>query len=367
MRHRQASILLTSCVFALRLSVAVPGGLQVAATKANRNAGLFQAIEKGDMRAVKDLLDKGADVNARDERGQTPLIYAMEVPHEGLFIREWEESESEANAKRELVRLLLARGADINARDKSGLTALMYAVWAHGLIVDDGDNFSLVKVFLEQGADVKVRDKYGTSALALAKTPRVIEALIENGADLRTDGGAIFARAASQQRIDNLQWLLDRGVKVNARDFRGGTALMHAAFMGDNDTVSFLLARGANVNAQDKDGITPLISAASGRTPLLQEKGNRSGVMSKEGFSAVMNMLLKKGARINAKDSRGWTALVWAACNGDGDAVKLLLDKGADVSVRSKRGETIIQLVRNTDSPGRFAVIELLKKAGAEE
>lgn len=370
MTSRHITGLLTGSTFllcyALLLSGTQSGFSQIVPLKTSTDAALFQAIEKRDIQAVKDLLDQGVNVNARDDEGRTPLMYVAEVPPKGSGTERW-ESESETKAKLELVRLLLARGADINARDKTDFTALMYAVWARGLLGDNWDNFALVTILLEHGADVKPRDKYRTSALALAKSPRVIQALTKKGASLRADGGSILVRAAQRQRRDYLQWLLDRGVSVNARNWRGQTTLMPAASLGDSETVSFLLARGANVNVRDKDGRTPLIHAASGRTPLVQKDTRRSGVLSKAGFIAVMNMLLEKGARINAKDSRGWTALVCAAQNGDTDLVKLLLDKGADVNVRSKAGKTIIQLVRATDSPGRFAVIDLLKKAGAKD
>ena len=131
--------------------------------KAKADAPLIKAIESGDLPTFKELLEKGADVNARDcESGSTALI-------ESVSYNQWE-----------MFKILLEKKADLNAHNNSGLTALMYAVGS--LKVD------MVKELLDAGADVNIRDDVGVTALGMALrysgegNARVVQMLKEHGA-----------------------------------------------------------------------------------------------------------------------------------------------------------------------------------------
>ncbi len=104
---------------------------------------LIQAVMAGDGDKVKELLDNGADVDVRDRNGMTPLILAAK------------------KGRSQIVRLLLEKGADVNAQDEvMGWTALILAS-ALGYK-------SVVKLLLENGADVSIKDKNGMTALKYA-------------------------------------------------------------------------------------------------------------------------------------------------------------------------------------------------------
>jgi uncharacterized protein len=116
-----------------------PGGLNPLAP----GAELFDAVERNDLAAVEELLSRDADVNSLDPRypswyAAPPLIRAAQAGH------------------REMVRLLLANGADVNARDAGGGTALIWAC--------NDDHIDCARWLLAAGADPNLRNNGGYTA-----------------------------------------------------------------------------------------------------------------------------------------------------------------------------------------------------------
>src|SRR3954452_15827316 len=125
-------------------------------------SAIFEAIREGDHAAVRDLLKGGADLGARNDIGDTPLMAAA------------------LNADAAVLELLLKAGANVNATNSVGATPLMRAATFE----------DKVRLLIASGADVKARSKMGNTALILA------------------------ARRASNTRT--VEFLLDRGAEVNA-------------------------------------------------------------------------------------------------------------------------------------------------------
>lgn len=153
--------------------------------------------------------------------------------------------------------------------------------------------------------------------------------------------------------------------EIEARDSRGATPLMHAAAFGDLETLKLLLDAGADVNAHNDFNATALLWAA--REPekarILIEHGANVNVQSKQGRtplmvaslrrggSAVVALMLAKGADVNLKDSRNSTALSLAASVGDAESVKLLLAAESNPNIANRMGASPI----NMASYGRSA------------
>lgn len=134
---------------------------------------LFTAIADRDTDRVSQLLAAGADVDARDEDGATPLMHAA---HAGDLA---------------LVRLLLAAGADVHATDRNAWTALAKAM--HNADLDRGFP-DVAQALLAAGADVEARIGYGVRPLMLAAAygeAAVVQVMLDAGADVlaRNDGG----------------------------------------------------------------------------------------------------------------------------------------------------------------------------------
>ena len=216
---------------------------------------------------------------------------------------------------------VLKKGANVNAKDKDGKTALM-------LIYQDGNISSILEVakfLVEQGANVNAKDKDGKTALMLW--------------DRRSEVGII----GGKDDLEMIKFLIEKGTDLNAKDKNGWTALMHYGNSGaEIDKIKFLVEKGADVNAKTKNGWTALMFAAG--------RGY--------GYKGTAMQLLEKGADVNAKNKDGWTALMFAATSNI-DIVEMLLEKGADVNAKNKDGKTAIDIA---DELGRKTTRDVLLK-----
>ena len=156
-----------------------------------------------------------------------------------------------------------------------------------------------------------------------------------------------FDAAVAAGDLDAMRTLLkEHPSLVNTADPQGGTPLHAATFRGDKAAVELLLSKGADVNAQKKDGWTALhFAAVNGRADIAQ-------------------LLLKKGATVDAKKTDGGTPLHAAVMEGHKDIVELLIAQGADVNAKKTDGWTPL---RFATWKNRTEIADILKKNGAKE
>ncbi len=228
-------------------------------------------------------------------------------------------------------RRLLAEGADIDARDNQGRTPLFLA-W----------RTDVVKLLIESGADVNARDSHGRTALDYVLSHRRAEAarlIIENGADVNArdaEGRPILMSMLYTMNIEGLQVLIENGADIDAKEDRGLSALVFAACRGWGDVVQLLIENGADVNARDcDDGWTPLMSLA------IQDHANPETALFVPWQN--LRLLIDNDADVNATNRDGMTALMAAASSGHPDPVKLLIENGADVNARDSSGRTALK------------------------
>ncbi|NBX71429.1 ankyrin repeat domain-containing protein, partial [bacterium] len=169
---------------------------------------------------------------------------------------------------REIVELLLERGADVHVKDNNGSTALM---WAAG-----SGNQNMVKLLLERGADIHAKNNNGWTALMLAAgsgNQNIVELLLERGADVdvkNNEGSTALMWVAGSGNQNMVKLLLERRADVDVKNDDGKTALMWAAERGHRYTVKLLLERGADVDVKGEFSNTALMLAA--------ERGHRDTV-----------------------------------------------------------------------------------------
>ncbi|GAG20572.1 unnamed protein product, partial [marine sediment metagenome] len=173
-----------------------------------------EAINRGQLGRTKRILKKDpALVNQLDGEGRTTL-------HRAVM----------RDAGNAMIGLLINKGADINAKDQDGRTALHWAVEEQLNVV--------VGLLVRKGADLEARDNRGQTALYLAAVgghKDTLEFLIANGADVNAkdqDGRTALHWAVEERWNDVLELLLRKGADVEARDNRGRTAVHYAAVSG---------------------------------------------------------------------------------------------------------------------------------------
>lgn len=285
------------------------------------------------LKIAQRLLDSGAQVNSQAGfYNTTPLHGAAQ------------------NGSLELVKLLVSKGAKVNAVDKEFSMPLAKAVQA--------DNLEIAKFLLEHGADKTINhsdDEFQT-AIFKARSAKMAQLLIANGAnvsDRDKKGLSVLLHAvANYLDFDLLKVLLQNGADINAQDNSGTTALLWAAQhtyeRDDKNCVQFLLENGAKANVANNQGETPLLVA---------EK------------LEVLQALLAHGADVNAQNEDGQTALIHIAQIYDpqGEKTKGLLEHGADVNIRDKKGKTALGYA--TADSGRYSKekVEILKQYGAKK
>jgi uncharacterized protein len=168
-------------------------------------------------------------------------------------------------------------------------------------------NLADVQDALNGGADVNAKDIFGWTALMRASY-----------------GGYTYGRYAEVVKL-----LLDKGANVNIKTKEGITALMEASSGGYAEVVKLLLDKGADVNIKTDEGITALMEASSGGYSKKEIFGKAQTAASERGCIEVIKLLLAKGANINVKNSKGETALVIAKDKGKTEIVGMLERAGA--------------------------------------
>lgn len=255
----------------------------------------------------------------------------------------------------DLVRSLIARGGDVNAKDSGGWTALIFATTKNDV--------QMVQALIESGARADICNQLGETALHSAASKGytdIVEALLTAGATTDphdAQGFTPLMDAAVEGHVASVDALLKGGADVNAKNDTKTTALLLAAGEGHSAIVDALLARGAEPDAAQKDGLTPLAFAVGeGRIPIakaLLEHGadpNRPGVAENtplmwsamHGRGETVDILFTYGAQVNANNSRGQTALMLAAADGNLRLVRTLMSHGADARLQDQAGSTAI-------------------------
>jgi ankyrin repeat protein len=217
-------------------------------------------------------------------------------------------------------------------------------------------------MLLAAGANPKVANRYGASPLSEAVpsgSAAMIEALLAAGADPKTlatpDGETVLMTAARAGNLAVAKILLDRGADVNAREtYKGQTALMWAAAERHAAVAKLLLERGADwkVRSFDRETRPPRLSAASSISPIPRGGFTALAFAAREGDVETARAMLDGGVDINYGDVDNTTALVVAIMNKQYTLAKFLIDRGADLNIADASGRTALYAsvdIRNED------------------
>ncbi|XHF99519.1 hypothetical protein AWENTII_003020 [Aspergillus wentii] len=375
-------------------------------------SSLHAAARGGHVGVVRLMLDYGADIEAKcldagldddaegegeeyelrcwDEDGATPLTVAAEFDHTEVF------------------ELLIERGANIEARDlrnktplhratETGCTRIVKRLLELGAVVDArckygntplsqaarGRNAEIIRILLAAGADIEARNHTNRTPLYLAMLNHHTEgvnALVESGASvqaLNLRAGNLLRLAARRGFTTLVDWALHQGEDVERRHFGGMTAL-HLAAMGEHvDTVQRLLNAGADIHAKDYQDCTPLLWAAARGDILIvkllldqrsdidhcarhrRQLRTAVSVAMLQYRYTIVELLIDRGANVNSGD---FPLLWYAVQRTQRGMISLLLSKGANPNILGGRTTALYYAVKNHDEE----TVGLLLEHGAD-
>lgn len=332
----------------------------------NEETALTCAVYKDHVKCVEVLIKAGADINFRFS-GSVPVVLLAACNNHMNCVEYLVKKGADVKGLQllhkvlghqdhdRLVRLLLRKGVDANAKTWEGVTPLMIAAKNGHLkslkvllskkveidLLYDNDfknrsalmlaaskgNKDCLNCLINKGANVNLANNKGLTALSEACRKGNLDcvtALLAQGAEINPQNKNIekpLVAAFDSDKTDMVYWLLDHGADINDRDVLGNTFLhflLNKYIIKNMALVKKCLEVGADVNCTNNNGETLLMAAAR--------------LHSEE----VLEILLKRGLRVNKVDEKGDTALVHACRRGSSKCLQHLLNAGAYVNLKPK-------------------------------
>lgn len=317
---------------------------------------MILSLENNDTGMVKLLLSLGISPNMKmviTGEEHRPLYYAA------------------CHGNSEMVRLLLAKGADISAEDAlidaiiAGSPEVIQILLQEGADPNQGSDYSsplmwaverrnskIVRLLLEHGAKIDFINSRDMTAMDTAIEKgygEITQLLLRHGAKTKISSPQreqAFFSAVDEKDFAKLQLLLDKGTNINSRDELQQSPLIHAISYGNREAAIWLLEHEAMTDILDVNGRNALWYAAD------------------KGLSEVVARLLPTNSDINSFDRYKKTALMAACERGNREVVKLLLDHGAGVNVREgDHGRSALDIAQENN---RHEIVQLLLAHGTK-
>lgn len=302
------------------INVLIDRGADVNVKNNIGTTALMYAVKNGYIE-TKLLIDAGANINTQNYKGNTALIIAMD------------------NNNIDIVKLLLSANPDFNIKNNIGMTPLMYAVQENSVSLD------ILKTLLEVYPENKIneRDDDGKTILMCASNIDKINLLLDFGADLyiKDNQGQNVLWYLTDKNI--IKFYLEKGLNENETNNKNQSVLF--SYVNDYKMLNILIDAGFDVNLRDKMENTPLIICKDYDCQnLLLRSGADINAVNNLGYNALMvNIsyksidknaiinLINKGINVNQKDLNGFTPLFIALFNNQHEIAQYLIQAGADI------------------------------------
>lgn len=325
-------------------------GANLDLTSSDHATALKWAAAKNHVEVIKCLVALGADIEVSDAGGCTPLLCAAK------------------NGCVDAVRCLVSLGANVQARCNTQYNAFTLACYykhaaAARYLMERLEapivqavrfgTLEVVRYALELGADIEARDQSGYTALHWSSSfgnEDKVRCLVELGANINARAGesgrSVLTDAVIRGDINMVNTLLQLGANLHLREAPlGWTAFMWAAFKGHKEIIEVLVNLGADVELRSHDGATPIWWAA------------------KNGHLDLVRSLASLGANVNVCLESGRSALMNSALQGDVDMIKCLVELGANIEARDLNGKTALDYAVEN---GRIEVVKCFIELGFE-
>ncbi|MCP3922889.1 MAG: hypothetical protein GY714_09915 [Desulfobacterales bacterium] len=355
---------------------------------------------KDELRLAKILIEKGIDINSKDNGGRSSLNLALGRKKIELFkflINNGStiDFDSVVNNDRftrttnpflfvirnrfedlDLLKLFIKKGADVNKKDDGGATPLHWACTREVSWLD------AVDILIKNGAVINSKDRLDNTALHYAATsawPEIVHLLLRNGAKINGKNSAgetplylalrahnfimakyLIEKGANKNTLNQQLWarlplnfavsnfLLENKINSKFKD-RFSRELIHIACLnGWTDIVKELINRGSLVTVKDRSGNTPLHYAVQSPIPELHE------------------LLISNGGSLHAKNRRGEIPIFKALRFGNYSTAKKIIKKGVDVNIKDNRGSPVWSIVYQRQDPLHKEFIMFLIESGID-
>ena len=366
-------------------------------------SNLIDHASKGNLKAVRDLIDTGVNIDVQDELGRSALMLSSKNGYLEI-VKTLVNAEAALNLQGnemfyggntalmyacrnghlEIVKTLTDSGAALDLQGsqwgREGYTALMYASCI-------SHYQKIVKTLVDAGADVNIQDKLTKNTALIHASQKGCLEIVKTLVDAETDVNikneyeqTALMRASREDYLEIVKTLIQAGADLNLQGQaqgtteKGWTALIHASRVGNLAVVKCLVDAGADLNLKTKGGWTALMHASdqSHKEVVKVLRAAESGKphdsddlirASENGYLKTVKALIDAGADVNIKNGYGKTALMCASRKGCLEIVKILIQARADLNLQDQDQWTALIYASGA---GHLEIVKYLVDAGAD-
>ncbi len=335
-----------------KIQALIDSGLNINRRNDKGRTLLFELAAKRRIESIKILIANGIDINSEDHYGKTIL------------------SEAVSKTDGMMIRFLIENGASINHINSSGRTVIQDAALE--------ENERVFNILMTQNPDLTLKDHYGKTVLFDAiegGNLNIVREIVNNIDDINIvddNGQSVLFYSVLKEEDSITKFLIENGINVNILDKKRQTALFNALILGSKNlaTIELLLDKGVKLNIKDYADKTLLdeilkINAIAKDPDNFKIEGKYKLVEKGRNYIKLTGILIENGLAIDRIDSQGQTVLYKEVERENYDTVNFLVDSGANINAQDNDGRTVI-FDAVLKGPSNMNMIDHLLSKGAD-
>jgi ankyrin repeat protein len=254
------------------------------------------------------------------------------------------------NNKLSLCKLLIEKGTDLNLRDNEDNTPLMYATYQN--------NLDICELLIEKGADLNLKNTEGTTSLMISileNNSNISKLLIEKGADLNltdNEDNTSLMLSIEKNNFDICKLLIEKGADLNLKNNKGYTSLMLAVVENNFNICKLLIEKDVDLNLKNNDGYTSLMISIKNNSFFAYYNNIKNKKIYFLNNLYIIKLLIKKGADLNIENNKKLTPLFFCIKFNNLGMFKFLIKNNVDINFQNSYGLTPLMfcIINNYDN-----------------